>query len=114
MRPMASLDPPAANGTTNVIGRIGQVCAATDDIATSNVAMVVKVRIFDVPSCKNHLRNRLQISVNNSRYNVARIPDSAKVIEAAQPSGLNTKLARLLRYPLNGVLAERCILLADS
>jgi hypothetical protein len=46
MRPMASLDPPAANGTTNATGRVGQLCAAADEIATSKAATLVKVRML--------------------------------------------------------------------
>jgi hypothetical protein len=43
---MESLDPPAANGTTNVIGLVGQFCAATDEIPTNNAVITAIIRIL--------------------------------------------------------------------
>jgi hypothetical protein len=46
MRPIESLDPPAANGTTNVIGLVGQFCAAADEMPTNNAADIAIIRIL--------------------------------------------------------------------
>jgi hypothetical protein len=58
MRPMESLDPPAAKGTTNVIGLVGQFCAATDEIPTNNAVIITTIRILSGSHLQNHRNNR--------------------------------------------------------
>ena len=62
IRPMMSAPPPAANGTTKVIGRLGQLCAEAGPQAatqenTDAAAMPMKVRLLIMPGsrCERHM-----------------------------------------------------------
>jgi hypothetical protein len=59
---MESLDPPAANGTTNVIGLAGQFCAAADEMPSNDAAIIAIIRILSGSHLQNHFAAIVHIS----------------------------------------------------